>query len=171
MKQLTLTVFLLLAAFLGKAQQNEVISSANEGGYLISGDTLLFVFDPKLYTLTTQEMGGMKNLNKLKMKEVFVSGTFNDWEKANKSYKLALQEDGTYTLAVNLTEARKSKPVVYYYNGKKYSSGNERTSPNEIEFKFVINGEYWVEPARQFTNVVNSGEWDGPLNFIIKLKD
>ena len=100
-----------------------------ESGYIISGGTLTFVFDPDSYGVTVRPGD-----------RIAVAGNFNYWSGNGGPQGVWLMEDrngdGIWQLAVTLEGLRKP--------------ANE---PDYL-FKFVINNSQWLQPPADAINAV-----------------
>ncbi len=103
-------------------------------GYKIEGDMLVFVFDKRDYQEATIASKRI-DVEDLDIKNVVVSGEFNNWTK-DKWSMIKIDE--------NIYELR-----------KKLSDFIDEFT---WEFKFVINNEYWAEPSRRDKNAVRAFE-------------
>lgn len=170
MKKKFLTFWFCVLASGVWAQEKSTESNELIGGYTIEQDEVVFRFDPKEYEDFFSSSGIWKQGEDLKIKQVYVSGTFNSWDNQAKAYEMKL-ENGIYNLRVPIQTITKPMPVVYEYYGKKYYSGNERSSSTNIEFKFVVNGKYWAEPNVKYTNVCSSNvAMSRARNYVIQFK-
>lgn len=139
---------------LSKAPQNMEfedslsISPINRIGYRIENDYVVFNFIPAQFKETTDGMSGWrKNITNEKIKQVYVAGNFNNWDPKNKLFLMQEKVDG-YELKI---------PISTF-------------SKNSInEFKFVINGQKWVEPKPEMLNKTQSGNWIGNNNLMLIL--
>jgi hypothetical protein len=139
---------------LSKAPQNMEfedslsISPINRIGYRIDNDYVIFSFIPSQFKETTDGMTGWrKNISKEKIKQVYVAGNFNNWDPKNRLF--LMQENGnSYELKIPINTFAKN--VIN-------------------EFKFVINGEKWVEPITEMVNKTQSGNWVGNNNLMLIL--
>jgi hypothetical protein len=105
-------------------------------GYRIANDEVVFDFRPTDYEWTTSNQGGKRvRLSEVSIEKVCVAGEFNGWEKDKWVLEKAAVP-GHYELHRKLSE----------FNGK-----------TEYQFKFVINGESWVEPPTDAANRVSEG--------------
>jgi len=103
-------------------------------------DTMVFKFHPEAYKEVTADEGGkVSALSNIQIESVAVAGTFNNWDR--KAWKMKPTNDGGFEL---------SKPAAEF---RDYPDG---------EFKFVVNGKYWVEPPL----LVVPGD-AGALNFAL----
>lgn len=92
--------------------------------YFFDKDEVVFEFDSRMYAKADAD-GKLDKLDfaDLKINEVVVSGSFNDWAK-----------DGW----------RMKKLSRYKYQLRKPIEGF--SDPFTWEFKFLVNGQYWIEP-------------------------
>jgi hypothetical protein len=103
-------------------------------GYRIANDEVVFDFRPADYEWTTSDQGGKRvHLNEVGIEKVCVAGEFNGWEK-DKWVLWKSAVPGHYELHRKLSE----------FTGK-----------TEYQFKFIINGETWVEPPTDAANQVS----------------
>ena len=105
-------------------------------GYRILNDEVVFDFRPADYEWTTSNKDGKwVRLSEVNIKKVCVAGEFNGWEKDQWVLQKAADLDH-YELRRKLSE----------FTGK-----------SEYQFKFVINGDTWVEPPADAANRVSVG--------------
>ena len=92
--------------------------------YFFDGDEVVFEFDGRQY-LKAREKGILETLDfsDYKIDEVVISGNFNEWSK--DAWKM-----------------KKVGPFKYQLR-KKIKDFND---PFTWEFKFLVNGQYWVVP-------------------------
>lgn len=139
---------------LSKAPQNMEfedslsISPINRIGYRIENDYVVFNFIPAQFKETTDGMSGWrKNITNEKIKQVYVAGNFNNWDPKNRLFLMQEKVNG-YELKIPISNFSK----------------------NSInEFKFVINGQKWVEPKPEMLNKTQSGNWVGNNNLMLIL--
>ncbi|GJM32730.1 MAG: hypothetical protein DHS20C18_17310 [Saprospiraceae bacterium] len=92
--------------------------------YFFDGDEVVFEFDSREYLQAkNQDILERLDFSDLKIDEVVVSGNFNNWSK--DSWKM--RKTGRYTYQLR-------KKIV------------EFNDPFKWEFKFLVNGEYWIVP-------------------------
>lgn len=94
-------------------------------GYKIRGSKLTFIFNVNDYPNILN--------NGEPIKEVFVSGEFNNW--ATNQWKMKRTTDSTYELTKELSDF---------------------TSDFDWEFKYVVNKKHWAEPTPKFKNSVEA---------------
>ncbi|MBG6131821.1 hypothetical protein IWQ47_003437 [Aquimarina sp. EL_43] len=127
-KSILYIVFLILAI----AGESSYAQTEPFKGYRIEGDTLIFSFDKRDYKkVTTDEYGSILDFDDLDIKNVVVSGEFNNWSK--RKWSMIQIDENRYELK------------------KKISDFTDEFS---WEFKFVINNAYWAEPSRKDGNIV-----------------
>ncbi|PHN03635.1 hypothetical protein [Flavilitoribacter nigricans] len=117
---------------------------ANAQIYFFEEDEVVFEFDSRIYAKADAE----NKLNKLdfadlKINEVVISGNFNDWS-----------EDGWRMKKLGRYKFQLRKPIESF------------DDPFTWEFKFLVNGEYWIEPlpgsAKQ--KVLSNDFWEETFN-------
>ncbi len=103
-------------------------------GYRIEGDELIFTFDKRDYKIATaDQFSNVFDFEDLDIKNVVVSGQFNNWSK-RKWYMTRIDE--------NRYELRKKL--------------SDFTDEFSWEFKFVINNAFWAEPVEEYVNAVRA---------------
>ena len=115
-------------------------------GYFDKGDSVQFVFGQQKNIkigIVAISMDQRRN----EIKQVNLAGDFNGWSPDNNKYLLKKVDDIMYTLTL-------SKNAI----GKK---GETR------QFKFVLNGKYWVEPPAEAENKLTGK--DGNTNLLLRL--
>ena len=101
-------------------------------GYNIENETVIFEFDSGKYRYVTHDITGVwSKIGELTINEVCLAGEFNSWSK-------------------DLWPMEKVSNKRYKLERLKKDFDNNTM----IQFKFVINGEYWVEPPFRATNRV-----------------
>lgn len=162
MKKIILITLCLFFTYLAKAQEtstngqstksaastNTKVEPTQIGGYRIENQEVVFVFIPSDISDYNTSYGMWKKSSNVKIKEVFVSGEFNNWQANVPTFKM--------TKVGEVYELR--MPIDLSQNKTRY------------EFKFVINGKYWAEPSTKYKNICQSGEYMGSNNFILELK-
>lgn len=107
---------------------------AQNKGYQIEGDSVIFTFDLRDYKIYTDDRNNDKvTLEDQAIDQVTLSGEFNNWSL--RGWKLSKSSPHTYRLA---------KPLTAFDHRVKW------------EFKYVINGTYWAEPSPAFENISRS---------------
>ena len=123
-------------------------------GYKIEGDEVVFSFDKRDYLKARENNFGEEiDFNDLDIKNVVVSGNFNNWS-LNK-WRMTKIDENTYELRKKIEDF---------------------TDEFSWEFKFVINNNYWAEPSSNFantTNAIKNGQYLNTynLNFITSYPD
>ncbi|HMR15577.1 MAG TPA: glycogen-binding domain-containing protein [Mariniflexile sp.] len=126
MSNLKLHSFLFVIISFFSYAQNERFK-----GYKIEGDTVVFSFDVRDYTKFTKEhTGQVLDFNDFNIKNVVVSGEFNNWSR-----------DNWYMKKINEYKYELRKSITDF---------NDEFS---WEFKFIINNTYWAEPSRYDSNI------------------
>jgi glycosidase len=115
-------------------------------GYIVHDDSsVTFVFDPEQYaSVTADGTTDASPLNPDSIEGVSVAGDFNQWTP--KKWNLEKNESGTYSLRI---------PAYRF------------TLINH-EFKFVINGNQWIEPPLEMPNRKHSGLAGESYNIVLK---
>jgi hypothetical protein len=131
----------------------EVATKSNQineeiGGYKINAQEIVFIFTPSEVSDYSTSYGHWKNAKKMKIKEVCLSGEFNNWNLKDALYKMTKVGDH-YEIRFP-ADAFKTK--------------------DRYEFKFVVNGKYWAEPSSKYKNITTSiVEYPGPKNFYLEI--
>ncbi|MFD0988546.1 glycogen-binding domain-containing protein [Mariniflexile jejuense] len=131
MKQLKLHISFFLFAIISvfSYAQNNTFK-----GYKIVKDTVVFSFDVRDYSKFTQEFTGqILDFDDFDIKNVVVSGEFNNWSRDN--WKMKKIDAFKYELRKSISD----------FN-------------NEFswEFKYIINNTYWAEPTKKDPNIANA---------------
>ena len=101
-------------------------------GYRTEGDSIVFVFDPADYQVLRLENGFLGSLNDMpELKQVNVTGPFNEWEMGHFDWTLKKTGSGVFEL---------KKPITLFYG--------QATWP----FKFVLNNRIWVSAPEKASN-------------------
>lgn len=115
-------------------------------GYQDKGDSIEFHFgEQKMIKVGIMEIDLNKRRNEIK--QVNIAGDFNGWNPNNALFIMKKTGDLSFTLMV-------SKKSI----GKK---GELR------QFKFVLNGKYWIEPPSEALNKITGT--DRNTNLYVKL--
>lgn len=118
--------------------QNEIY------GYTKNDSEVVFSFNPNQYINLSGNGMWSNDLNSIKIKSVCLASELNSWNPKDKNY--LMKKNG------NIWEIKIPYKLL----------GTEKT----IEFKFVINGKFWVEPQKYMKNTVQAGNWEGSKNFV-----
>ena len=71
-----ISIFYFLTCASSFSQEEKIL------GYKIEGDDIVFVFDISNYNrITSDDVGSINDFDDLNIKEVIVSGQFNDWTR------------------------------------------------------------------------------------------
>lgn len=113
---------------------------SNFEGYSLENGRMKFIFkrQPNIVSFGNNGMEVFNHENFEKIKTVNVAGDFNGWNKDSETYKMKKVSGDVFELELPLAEVIKK-------GERKY-------------FKFVINGQNWVEPQFKTTN---KGSADG----------
>ena len=133
----SISILCFITCALSFSQEENVL------GYKIEGDDIVFVFDISDYNrITSDEIGSINDFDDLNIKEVIVSGQFNNWTRDKWKMK---------KIGINTFELRKKI--------------SDFTNEFSWEFKFLINGKYWAEPNDNIANIAPAKTPSGsPLN-------
>jgi len=113
----------------------------------MTDEGLIFRFDVANHpSLTTDDTGQLINIQDLLVESVAVAGGFNGWSRDKDQLKQVAE--GVYELVIPRERLR---------------------DRNRWEFKFVVNGSYWVEPPRHYPNRALVNPWIGNHNYVIDL--
>ncbi|MBL7472979.1 hypothetical protein [Robertkochia sediminum] len=126
MRSLTLFIFTcILSTFAGLAQQK---------GYEIVGDSVIFTFDLNDYERYTNETNGQRTSpDDLEVDDVYLAGEFNDWSR--EGWKMTRISESRFRLAKALSQL----------------SGRV-----DWQFKYLVNSSFWAEPDTSFENITAS---------------
>lgn len=144
MKRIIIVLMSFCFTQTSNAQSSNSQTNTDTCGYAWEQEELVFRFNPNDYTDINTSYGMWKQLPKVKVKEVFVSSTLNNWATNANDYRMT-KEGNEYVLRLRM---------------------DKRGSLNRMEFKFVINGKYWVEPKGGCANTADSGAGYGSKNYV-----
>ena len=121
---------------------------AQKLGHYIKGDQVIFVFSPQDYQYFTRlKNGKVKNPERVRVKEVCISGNFNNWSK--DGVPMDPLGDGVFVL---------SQPLSFFKDELTW------------DFKYLVNGRYWAEPDATFKDKVVAGtNPDGETSYFLQL--
>lgn len=106
-------------------------------GYHIDKNEVVFVFDVRKYEKVSTEEGRELDFADIDIKSIAVAGEFNDWSR-----------DGW----------RMQKVSEYIYElRKKLSLFQDKP---DWQYKYIINGKYWVEPPRFASNIISISPYE-----------
>ncbi len=129
--------------------QNPQVQIANDTcAYSWEQNEVVFRFDPNTYMDMNTSYGMWRKLPGVKIRNVYVSGEFNNWATQSKDFIMEKQGE------------------IYVFRMQVEPKGGLK----RLQFKFVINGKYWVEPKASCANVIDSGAGWGSKNYILYLK-
>lgn len=139
-----LGILLICASYIVVQAQEE--DNLYAKSYYFDGDDVVFEFDSRYYTKATKDGTSRRvDFEDLDIREVIVSGSFNNWSK--KGWKM--RKVGQYTYQLR-------KPVKNFNDAINW------------EFKFLINNRYWAEPGDRFKNRVPAEDfWQDVYNLNI----
>lgn len=134
---LLLACCLLLGSSVGSRMYSGPSHANGVLGYYLTETEVVFRFDPSAYlNFTRNDNGDWLAAADVVIDSVAVAGDFNEWSKL--AWRMSKTKEGLYELRKDL--------------------GLFEDRP-EWEFKFVVNGFYWVEPPTDATNRARSGVW------------
>uniref|UniRef100_A0A7C3HZ59 Glycoside hydrolase family 13 N-terminal domain-containing protein n=1 Tax=Gracilinema caldarium TaxID=215591 RepID=A0A7C3HZ59_9SPIR len=148
MKRIYLLFFAAVLLISGCASNN--ISGNQEQkpvGYIITSDSIIFMFDASQYKyVTNQYTGEWVSIKKIPIRTVTLAGDFNSWSRSKNPME---NDNGIYKLTFPLTDFQENKPY---------------------QFKFVLNEQWWVEPSPNMNDKykTNLGNHSKNLSFIIQ---
>jgi hypothetical protein len=139
-KLISIIVFLLsivLSGFINRPAACNFFQNSITFGYLDKGDSIQFQFgEQKKIKVGSMEFDLDKRRNEIK--RVNLAGDFNGWSPENTMFVMKKTDNKLYELVV-------SKKSI----GKK----------GEVhKFKFVLNGEYWIEPPQEALNKITGSD-------------
>jgi pullulanase len=108
-------------------------------GFLIDGPEIEFIFDPAAYGMAAPAA-----------RSVQLAGNFNGWNASDSRYRLRAGSDGQHRLRLPLAEI-------------------EARGGGLAMFKFVVNGDRWMEPPDGVSNVANEAGTPH-MNLVIQLE-
>ena len=86
-----------------------------------------------------------KEIDDITIKEVYLASEMNEWKPKDKKF-LMKKVGNKWEISLPLSELPKDKTM---------------------EFKFVINGKYWVEPQENMKNTTQAGNWEYAKNLVV----
>ena len=132
MKKVVILITALIAIGGHSLAQDQPAEERTPKAYYLDGDDVVFVFDIRDYQNTTEDKGrNRRDFADLEIDKVAVTGEFNQWSK-KKGWELKKVGEYTYQLRKSLDEFGDAFPV---------------------EFKYVINDQYWAEPGETFPTI------------------
>jgi len=142
---ITIIMAICISGFITLPKTDHYFQNNNSFGYIERGDSIEFRFgEQKKIKIGFLDIDLDKRRNEIK--GVTVAGDFNGWNPKNANFTLKKIDDKVYRLVV-------SKKTI----GQK----------GEIhKFKFVLNGEYWIEPPAEAINKITGA--DHNTNLYIK---
>ena len=119
-----------------------------EIGYVVDGEEIVFRFVASDYVnVTRNDNGEWLSIGDVDIAAVSVAGDFNGWSR--EAWKLAPVQGGVYEL----------RKTAAFFAGR-----------TEAQFKFVLNGFYWVEPPTGARNRAASGAWGANRSYNLVLR-
>lgn len=136
----------VLSGFINRPVAGNFFQSTMSFGYKDKGDSIEFQFgEQKKIKIGMMEFDLDKRRSEIK--RVNLAGDFNGWSPDNTMFVMKRSDDKLYKLVVNKRSIGK--------NGEVH------------KFKFVLNGEYWIEPPNEALNKVTGS--DHNTNLYLKL--
>ena len=126
---------IVLLSLVACATGKPVISSQplNDAGYSIRENTVFFEFHPEKYAwVTNGTTGKWVDISAVPIRSVSIAGDFNGW---NVGATRMIFDGSAFYLPI-------SRDVF--------------TAGRVYQFKYVINGEWWVEPPKHTANVAST---------------
>lgn len=121
-------------------------TSSTVFGYREDGAAVRFEFVPRQYAQATRDVSGeFVDVSALRIESVTVAGEFNAWSKT----EWPMQRKGSRYV---LTKAK-----------------SELGSAPSYQFKFVVNGEWWVEPPLTASNQKSTGFMNNSANLVLEV--
>lgn len=125
-----------LSTFVGSAQQK---------GYEIVDDSVVFTFDLRDYKKYTNDQDGKRiSAEDLDINNVYLTGEFNDWSR--QGWKMKRVAETKFQLVKSIKEL------------------NDHI---DWEFKYLVNQSFWAEPDSNFKNITRSEQssfWNNVYN-------
>jgi hypothetical protein len=111
-------------------------------GCRVSRDTVVFRFQPARYRMVVNgRTSRWMRLSELRVREVTVAGPWNQW--STEAWPLHAGPGAAWTLRCPLSAV---------------------ADRDTVPFKFVVNGEWWVQPPPDTPNQINAGMGDTTMN-------
>jgi hypothetical protein len=126
-------------------EETTLILPTDIHGYSIVEDKILFSFEPEKYKYLTGMGVWSKEIDDITIKEVYLASEMNEWKPKDKKF-LMKKVGNKWEISLPLSELPKDKTM---------------------EFKFVINGKYWVEPQENMKNTTQAGNWEYSKNLVV----
>ena len=115
-------------------------------GYIDKGDSVEFIFgQKKKVKIGLFEADLDKRWDEIK--QVYLAGEFNGWSSDNAKYAMKRKEHHLFSIII-----------------AKNSIGKKGAT---VQFKFVVNGKYWIEPPVEALNKITGA--DKNTNYYIHL--
>jgi hypothetical protein len=114
-------------------------------GCEVRGDTVVFRFAPAQYRMVVHGTGSQwMRLRELHVRAVTVAGPWNAW--STDAWPLRAGRGGTWELRCPLSAV---------------------ADHDTVPFKYVVNGEWWVQPPPDTPNQINAGIGDTTMNLFL----
>ena len=135
------TCLLALAFLAGASLVTAPARAASALGVSVQADTVVFRFTPSRFRMVVSgATSRWMRLGELKLREVTVAGPWNQWSA--EAWPLHARR-GYYELRCPL---------------------NAVADHDTVQFKFVVNGQWWVQPPPDAPNQINAGLGDTTMN-------
>ncbi len=136
---------LVLALVMFPPLSNASAAPAAPLGCRVARDTVLFRFQPARYRMVVNgRTSRWMRLSELRIREVTVAGPWNQWSA--EAWPLHPGPGSGWTLRCPLSAV---------------------ADRDTVPFKFVVNGEWWVQPPPDTPNQVNAGIGDTTMNLFL----
>ncbi len=110
-------------------------------GVVVTSDSVTFRFTPSRFRMVVSGASSRwMKLNELRIREVTVAGPWNQW--SSQAWPLHARK-GFYELRCPLSAV---------------------ADRDTVHFKFVVNGDWWVQPPPDAPNQINAGLGDTTMN-------
>jgi hypothetical protein len=118
-------------------------------GYEVHGDQVRFIFNPAYHHAATNgKSGEWTQVHELKVRTVHLAGDFNHWSSRDWLMRPVGPTGSLFIIDRSISEL-----------------GGQ----GDHEFKFVVNGEWWVEPAMNAPNQNPTGLENASTNYFVHL--
>lgn len=121
-------------------------AASSVAGYTQSGSDVVFTFDPaNMVSYTDGSSNELVDVKTVQIQKVAIAGEFNGWSSDANPMEL---KGTVWTTTLKTSEL----------------------GTGQVPFKFVVNGQYWVEPPATATNTLDNGMGNGGKNYIYTAK-
>lgn len=142
---ITIIIAIYISGFITLPKTDHYFQNNTSYGFIERGDSIEFRFgEQKKIKIGFLDIDLDKRRNEIK--SVNVAGDFNAWNPKNANFALKKIDDKLYRLVVS-KKTIGQKGVIH-------------------KFKYVLNGEYWIEPPAEASNKITGA--DHNTNLYIK---